>query len=107
MELSQYQIVLVDLNPTRGAEIRKTRPCLIVSPDELNRHLRTVVVAPMTTSVRNYPTRLTIIHQKRRGAAAIDQIRTIDKTRILKVLGALKADEVQRCKAIMRETFVD
>ncbi len=107
MEVSQYEIVLVNLEPTRGSEIRKTRPCLVVSPDEMNKYLRTVVIAPMTTAGKAYPTRVPIVHNKKKGSAAIDQIRTIDKGRVLKVLGKISKEEIDRCKAVIRETFVD
>ena len=107
MDVKQYQIVLVNLDPTKGGEIRKTRPCLVISPNEINRNLRTVVVVPMTTTVKNYPTRVSIIHHNKKGAAAIDQIRTIDKSRIIKILDSISKDEIERCKAVIKETFVD
>jgi len=107
MDVTQYQIVLVNLNPTRGSEIQKTRPCLVLSPDEMNRHLRTVIIAPMTTTSKSYPTRVAIAHNGKKGAAAIDQIRTIDKSRIIKVLGKINKKEVEKCKAVIRETLVD
>ena len=107
MDIKQYDIVLVNLNPTKGSEIKKTRPCLVISPNEMNKFLRTVVIAPMTTSDKSYPTRITIVHDKKKGAAALDQIRTIDKTRIIKTLGKISKDEIDRCKAVIKETFVD
>lgn len=107
MELTQYAIVLVNLDPTKGSEIKKTRPCLIISPDEMNRHLRTVVVAPLTTATKNYPTRVSVLHKKRKGAVAIDQVRTIDQSRVIKVLGRISPKEIERCKSVIRETFVD
>jgi mRNA interferase MazF len=107
MVIKQYDIVLVNLDPTIGSEIKKTRPCLIISPDVLNKYLRTVVIAPMTTSDKSYPTRVTITHNKKNGAAAIDQIRTIDKSRIIKSLGKISESEIDSCKAIIKETFVD
>lgn len=107
MDIKQYSIVLVNLDPTRGSEIRKTRPCLVISPDEMNQYLRTVIVAPMTTAERPYPTRVSITHNKKKGAAAIDQIRTVDKVRIVKVLGSISQKEIERCKSIIKETLVD
>ncbi|MGC9332220.1 MAG: type II toxin-antitoxin system PemK/MazF family toxin, partial [Bacteroidales bacterium] len=89
MELNQYQIVLVNLEPTIGSEIKKTRPCVIISPNEMNRHLRTIIVAPLTTKSRNYPTRIEVKHDKKIGWVVMDQIRTIDKQRIINVLGRL------------------
>ena len=107
MELNQYAIVLVNLDPTKGSEIRKTRPCLIISPNEMNGNLRTLVVAPMTTADKAYPTRVPLAHDNKRGAAAIDQLRTIDKRRVIKVLGSITDEEIRNCKAVIKETFVD
>ena len=107
MELKQYHIVLVNLEPTMGSEIKKTRPCVIVSPNEINKYLRTIVVAPMTTNLKNYPTRIKVKHNGKNGMVAIDQIRTIDKSRIIKKFDQLTKSEIQKCKDIIRETFVD
>jgi mRNA interferase MazF len=107
MEIKQYQIILVNLDPTIGSEIKKTRPCVVISPDEMNNHLRTVVIAPMTTSSKNYPTRVEIKHDNQIGWIVLDQIRTIDKQRILKDLGKLSKPEIKVVKAILKETFVD
>ena len=107
MELKQYQIVLVNLDPTIGIEIQKTRPCVIVSPNELNDNLRSVVIAPMTSTSRNYPTRVKVKHNNQEGWVVIDQIRTIDKIRIVKKFGSLSEKEIQACKRVIRETFVD
>ena len=107
MELDQYSIVLVNLDPTIGSEIKKSRPCVIVSPNELNKFLRTIVVAPMTTNLKNYPTRIKVKHNEKKGMIAIDQIRTIDKSRIIKKFDQLSKIEIQKCKDIIRETFVD
>ena len=107
MELKQYDIVLINLNPTVGSEINKTRPCIIISPNEMNKYLRTIIVAPMTTSSRNYPTRIKIKHNDKIGWIAVDQIRTIDKTRIVKRLGKMSKTEIKEFKSVMKETFVD
>lgn len=107
MELNQYDIVLVNLDPTIGSEVNKTRPWVIISPDEMNRHLRTIVIAPMTTSVKAYPTRVKVLHNKQEGRIALDQIRTIDKKRILKALGKLTTNESSDCKRVIAETYVD
>lgn len=106
MEVKQYEIVLVNLDPTLGSEIQKTRPCVIVSPNEINDHLRTVVIAPMTSQSRNYPTRVKVKHNKQEGWVVLDQIRTIDKIRIVKKLGSLTEKEIRECKRVIRETFV-
>jgi mRNA interferase MazF len=107
MEVKQYQIILVNLEPAIGSEIKKTRPCVVISPDEMNNHLRTVVIAPMTTSSKNYPTRVEIKHENRIGWVILDQIRTIDKQRIIKDPGKVSRPEIKEVKAVLRETFVD
>ncbi|MCH8556073.1 MAG: type II toxin-antitoxin system PemK/MazF family toxin [Schleiferiaceae bacterium] len=107
MELKQYAIVLVNLDPTIGSEIKKTRPCVILSPNEINKFLKTIVVAPMTTNLKKYPTRVSVTHNEKKGMIAIDQIRTIDKTRILKIFDRLTKSEITNCKDIIKETFVD
>ena len=105
--MNQYEIVLVNLDPTVGSEIQKTRPCVIVSPNEMNRHLQTLVIAPMTTTSRQYPTRIEVRHNDKKGWIAIDQIRTIDKTRIIKTTGRLSKSEIKEIKLVIKETFVD
>ena len=107
MELTQYQIVLVNLDPTIGSEIKKTRPCVIISPDEMNKYLQTVIIAPMTSQSKPYPTRIEIKHNSKKGWMVLDQIRTIDKQRILKVLDKLTSKEIIKLKLTIRETFVD
>ena len=107
MEINQYQIILVNLDPTIGSEIQKTRPCVVLSPYEMNRHLRTVVIAPMTTSSKNYPTRIEVKHDNKIGWIVLDQIRTIDKQRIVKDLGKLSKPEIKEVKSVIKETFVD
>lgn len=107
MGLNQYQIVLINLDPTIGSEIKKTRPCVIISPDEMNKHLRTIVIAPMTTKSNKYPTRIEIKHDNKIGWIVIDQIRTIDKQRIVKILGRLTLTEIKKIKSVLKETFID
>ena len=107
MEIAQYQIVLVNLDPTIGSEIKKTRPCVIISPNEMNKYLRTIVIAPMTTKSKNYPTRIKTKHDKKTGWIVLDQIRTIDKQRVIKVLDNTSKTEIKKVKAIIKETFVD
>lgn len=105
--MNQYDIVLVNLDPTVGSEIKKTRPCLIISPNEINHNLQTLVIAPMTTSTRKYPTRVKVKHNERIGWVAIDQIRTIEKTRIIKITGKLSLVDIKAVKSVIKETFVD
>ena len=105
--MNQYEIVLVNLDPTIGSEIKKTRPCVIISPNEINHNLLTVTIAPMTTTSRKYPTRIKVTYNETEGWIAIDQIRTIDKTRIIKTLGKLTNKEINNVKSTIKETFVD
>ena len=107
MELNQYAIVLVNLDPTIGSEIKKTRPCVVISPDEMNKYLQTVVIAPMTSSSKPYPTRVEVKHNKTKGWVVIDQIRTIDRQRITKVFGKLSEKEISKLKSVIFETFVE
>lgn len=107
MEIVQYAIVLVNLDPTLGSEIQKTRPCVVVSPNEMNKHLNTIIIAPMTSSLKEYPTRVALNHNSKKGMIALDQIRTVDKKRILKVLGKLNKTEIQSTKEVLKEMLVD
>ena len=107
MDLSQYHIVIVNLDPTVGSEIKKTRPCVIISPNEINKYLQTVVIAPMTSQSRHYPTRIEVRHDNKKGWIAIDQIRTIDKQRIIKIVDKLSKVEIKKVKEIINETFVE
>ena len=107
MEVRQYEIILVNLDPTLGSEIKKTRPCVVISPDEMNKYLNTVIVAPMTSQSKPYPTRIEVYHDKKKGWVVIDQIRTIDKQRIVKTVEKLSKAEIKKIKSIIKETFVD
>jgi len=107
MEINQYQIILVNLDPTLGSEIKKTRPCVVISPNEMNKFLNTVVIAPMTTSSKNYPTRIEIKHDNKIGWIVLDQIRTIDKQRIISDLGRLTKSEINELKSVLKETYID
>ncbi|MFM7638865.1 MAG: type II toxin-antitoxin system PemK/MazF family toxin [Bacteroidota bacterium] len=107
MDIRQYHVVLVNSDPTQGSEINKTRPCVVISPNEMNKFLRTVVVAPMTSANKPYPTRVAVVHNKISEQVILDQIRTIDKSRILKSLGSLTTPEIQQCKQVIKQTYVD
>ena len=107
MEIVQYAIVLVNLAPTLDSEIQKTRPCVVVSPNEMNKHLNTIIIAPMTSSLKEYPTRVAVNHNSKKGMIALDQIRTVDKKRILKILGKLNKTEIQSTKKVLKEMLVD
>lgn len=90
MEIRQYQIIVVNLDPTMGSEIRKTRPCVVVSPDEMNRHLNTITICPITSTSKPYPTRIKLLVQRKVSWIVVDQIRTIDRNRIVKLPGISK-----------------
>lgn len=107
MELKQYQIVLVNLDPTTGNEMKKTRPCVIISPNEMNRYLQTIVIAPMTSNSKPYPTRIAIRHKITKGWIVLDQIRIVDRQRIVKILDNLADKEILLVKKILQETYVD
>ena len=107
MGITQYCIVLVELDRSKGAEISNTRPCVVVSPNEMNRYLKTLVVAPMTTRARTYPTRVRVRHNKQTGWIAVDQITTIDRQKVKKYLGKLTNPEIRKLKSVIRETYVD
>jgi mRNA interferase MazF len=97
--IQRFGVYLVSLDPAFGSEIRKTRPCAVISPDEMNRHLKTVIVAPMTTAKKGYPTRVACVFAKTNGEIALDQMRAIDQSRLIKRLGQLDqrfADETIR-----------
>lgn len=107
MEIQQYDLVLVNLDPTIGSEMKKTRPCAVISPNEMNKYLQTVVIAPITSSSRDYPTRVSINQKQIKGWIVVDQIRTIDKRRIVKTLGKLNNIEIEKVKNVIQETYVD
>ncbi|MCF8067193.1 MAG: type II toxin-antitoxin system PemK/MazF family toxin [Desulfobacterales bacterium] len=92
MVINRFDVYLVNLDPTLGSEIKKTRPCLIISPDEMNRHIRTTIVAPMTSSHKDYPTRINCTFKRKKGQIVLDQIRTIDKIRLIKKLGSISPE---------------
>lgn len=99
------EVWLVSLNPTQGAEIQKTRPCLVVSPDESNRHLRTVIIAPMTTVARPYPTRVALTFQGKQGQVALDQLRAIDRQRLVRKLGRISPKTAAAVSTVLLEMF--
>ncbi|MCC6324835.1 MAG: growth inhibitor PemK [Candidatus Brocadia sp.] len=107
MEMNQYDIYLVNLDPTIGSEIQKTRPCLVISPDEMNQNIQTIIIAPMTTKSHSYPTRVKINFQKRTGWIVLDQIRTVDRSRLVKRLGRITDDAITKIKSIIKEMLVD
>lgn len=102
---SRFDVHLVRLDPAVGREIRKIRPCLIISPDEMNRHIDTVIVAPMTTQGRPYPTRVPVRFQRKTGQIVLDHIRTVDKMRLVKRLGAISKPTADKVLATLGEMF--
>ncbi len=105
--VNRFDVFLVNLDPTVGSEIQKTRPCLIISPDEMNRYIATVIIAPMTTKGKVYPTRIACQFQGKDGKIVLDQIRTIDKTRLVKKLGQISPDEQSRVLDTLAEMFAE
>ena len=105
MEVRRFDVFLVNLDPTVGSEIRKSRPCVVVSPDEINRYVRTAVVAPLATSSRPYPSRVPVRFAGKNGQVVIDQLRTVDKARLAARLGVLAADEATRVLDVLKELF--
>jgi len=105
MVINRFEVFLVNLDPTVGHEIKKTRPCLIISPNEMNRHISTVIVAPMTTKGRNYPTRISCSFQGKNGQVILDQLRTIDKQRLVKKLGEISKNAQTKTLNVLQEMF--
>jgi len=103
--MKRFEVYLINLDPTVGKEVKKTRPCLIISPDEMNEHISTVIIAPMTSRVRNYPSRITCVFQGKKGQIVLDQIRTVDKNRLVKKLGAIDAQSQYEVIKILQEMF--
>jgi mRNA interferase MazF len=107
MVIKRFDVFLINLDPTVGYEIQKTRPCVVVSPDEMNRHIATVIVAPMTTTVRNYPTRVSCRFQSKSAQIVLDQLRTIDKQRLRKRLGRIGKSTQQSVLNILGQMFAE
>ena len=107
MDLKRFDVYLVNLDPTVGSEIQKTRPCLVVSPDEVNRHIATVIVAPMTTKGRPYPTRVACRFQGKEGQIVLDQLRTVDRVRLVKRLGRIGEETQRAVLAVLAELFAE
>ena len=107
MVIEQYDIFLISLDPTLGHEINKTRPCIVISPDEINNNIGTIIIAPMTTKSFIYPTRIPVNFDSKKGLIVLDQIRTIDKKRMVKKLGTLDSETILKVKNILKEMLVD
>jgi mRNA interferase MazF len=105
MVVKRFDVYLVNLDPTVGSEIQKTRPCLVISPDEMNRNIRTVIIAPMTSAQKEYPTRVSCTFHKKKGQIVLDQLRTIDKTRLIKKLGTIDSKDQLEVISILQQLF--
>ena len=105
MVVKRFDVYLINLDPTIGSEIQKTRPCLVISPDEMNRFIKTVIVAPMTTKGTSYPSRVSCKFQGKQGQVVLDQIRTVDKTRLIKRLGKVDKQTQAEVLSVLNEMF--
>ena len=105
MVVNRFDVYLINLDPTVGSGIKKVRLCLIISPDEMNRHIRTVIVAPMTTAGKDYPTRISCTFKKKKGQIVLDQIRTIDKSRLIKRLGTIDSNTQLEVIEVLQRLF--
>lgn len=107
MVIKQYEVFLINLDPTIGHEIRKVRPCLVISPDVMNDLIQTVIIAPMTTKSHPYPTRVPLSFKQKKGWIFLDQVGTVDKKRLIKKLGSVKKKDVINIKKVLQEMLVD
>jgi mRNA interferase MazF len=107
MVISQYEVHLINLDPTMGHEIKKTRPCLVLSPNELNENIGTIIIAPMTSKSHEYPTRVALEFMNKNGWIVLDQIRTVDKKRLIKKLGKIDKQTIQKTKNVIMEMLVE
>ena len=103
--VARGEVYLINLNPTVGSEVQKTRPCVVVSPDEMNKYIRTVIIAPMTTKSRNYKSRIEIRFKGKKGQIMLDQLRTVDKQRLARKQGKLSSEEMKKVLALLQEMF--
>jgi Growth inhibitor len=107
MVINQYEVYWIDLEPTKGSELKKIRPCAVISPNEMNHNINTVIIAPMTSTSKNYPTRVKIEFEKRECWIVLDQIRCVDKSRLIKKAGVLSEEDILKVKSIIKEMLVD
>lgn len=107
MEVNQYEVYWIELDPTKGSEINKTRPCLVISPNEMNHNINTIIIAPITSKSKNYPTRVKIKIEEKKCWVVLDQIRCVDKTRLVKLIGSLGMNSISVVKKVIREMLVD
>jgi mRNA interferase MazF len=107
MVINQYDVLLINLDPTVGHEIKKVRPCLVISPNEMNESIQTVIIAPMTTKSHKYPTRIQVNFENKEGWIVLDQIRTVDRKRLIKRLGKIKKKDIEEVKGVLQEMLID
>ena len=107
MDVARFEVYMINLDPTQGVEIQKTRPCVVISPDEMNRHLQTVMIAPMTTKSHNYPSRVSLTFTGKQAWIVLDQLRTVDRRRLVKELGKITVAQAHKVKAVLKEMLVD
>ena len=103
--VKRFEVHLISLDPSKGSEIKKTRPCLIISPDEMNKHIRTVIIAPMTSTIKGYPTRVNTFFLGKKCQIVLDQIRTVDKSRLVKSLGKISSTAEEKVLDTLQEMF--
>ncbi len=105
--VKQYEIYLLNLDPTVGSEMKKIRPCVVLSPNEMNNYLNNVIIAPMTSTLKTYPTRVKIEHEGKIGEIVLDQIKTVDKSRIIKKVGNVEKSVIKNIKRVLKEMLID
>ncbi|MDZ7792969.1 MAG: type II toxin-antitoxin system PemK/MazF family toxin [Spirochaetia bacterium] len=107
MVIQQYEVYLINLDPTVGHEIKKTSPCLVISPNEMNESIQTIIIAPMTTKSYKYPTRVPLQFEKKNGWIVLDQLRTVDRKRLIKKIGKINKKEIELVKSVLQEMLIE
>lgn len=107
MVINQYDVCLIELDPAKGHEIQKTRPCLVLSPNEMNHNISTLIIAPMTTKSHDFPTRVEVNFGGKHGWIVLDQIRTIDRVSMIKKLGKIEETQIAQVKAVLKQMLID
>jgi mRNA interferase MazF len=105
--VKQYEVYFINLDPTKGSEVKKTRPCVILSPNEMNKHLNTLIISPLTSTIKRYPTRIDVKVKEKNGQVMLDQIRTIDKSRLESKLGSISKKEISNIQRCIKEMLCD
>ena len=105
--VKQYEVYMLNLDPTVGSEMKKVRPCVVLSPNEMNKYLNNIIIAPMTSTIKGYPTRVEVNFGGKNGEIVLDQIKTVDKIRIIKLLGHIDKKEIKEVKRVIKEMLID